>query len=223
MLFDIIFIRHGETEFNREWRMQGRQDSPLTAEGRAQVLALGRTMAAHLNAIDSWFISPLGRVRETSQILRDCFERESGAIALPQEEVHDRLVEIHCGDFEGRTQQEIDADMLTRIRKSPAMRYPGGENMLEVVDRAREFLDHWKTLIPTPFAGEHRTVVISHGNFIRAMMAAICDLPPEAGIRALLHNAAVCRFIARDQDYFFRMVNWNDRSHTHGGNPFGPV
>lgn len=68
----LYVLRHGETEWNREGRIQGARDSALTERGRAQAAAMGRALAVELerNAGPTIFLrSPLGRTRETSLIV----------------------------------------------------------------------------------------------------------------------------------------------------------
>ena len=68
----LYMLRHGETAWNTERRMQGTKNSPLTERGRRQALAMGRTLRAELARLPGPTIflrSPLGRVRETSEII----------------------------------------------------------------------------------------------------------------------------------------------------------
>ena len=74
----LIFLRHGETAYNAENRLQGQLDIPLNARGREQARALGRTLGARvgseidrLEAADAFIASPLKRARETMEIARD--------------------------------------------------------------------------------------------------------------------------------------------------------
>lgn len=102
----LYMLRHGETAWNTERRMQGLKDSPLTERGRLQALAMGRTLKAELARAPgptTFLRSPLGRVRETSEIIG----REIG---LDSDGWRDdpRLVELGYGDWEGLSRQEIE-------------------------------------------------------------------------------------------------------------------
>ncbi len=75
--FRILFIRHGETAFNAEGRLQGQQDTPLNGKGREQASAVGGTLAKffraevdRLDAEAAFHCSPLARVRETLERAR---------------------------------------------------------------------------------------------------------------------------------------------------------
>lgn len=100
-------LRHGETEWNRLGLLQGRQDSPLTALGRAQTAAMGRCIAALAGDtadLELWS-SPLGRARETAAIVARVLGRDAEAIR------HDaRLAELDHGAWEGRSFTQIKGD-----------------------------------------------------------------------------------------------------------------
>ena len=76
--YRLIFVRHGETAYNAENRLQGQLDIPLNARGREQARAVGQTLAARigseievLEAAGAFIASPLERARETMEIARD--------------------------------------------------------------------------------------------------------------------------------------------------------
>ena len=96
---DLYILRHGETVWNRRGRFQGWKDSPLTEKGRQQALAQRNLV----NAIDTpalkVFVSPLGRAVETARL----------AVTYVDYLIFDdRLQELHFGEWEGATKQEID-------------------------------------------------------------------------------------------------------------------
>ena len=107
----LIFLRHGETAYNAENRLQGQLDIPLNARGREQARAVGRTLAARigpeidrLEAADAFIASPLERARETMEIARDAMGLPPGRYALDPV-----LKEISFGAWEGLTWPEIEA------------------------------------------------------------------------------------------------------------------
>ena len=104
----IYYIRHGETRWNAEGRLQGARDVPLNAVGRAQAESAG-LLLAELLARDgrerselSFVASPLGRARVTMELVR-------GALQLPPCDyaIDDRLREIGYGRWEGSTLAEV--------------------------------------------------------------------------------------------------------------------
>ena len=98
----LLFVRHGETDWNRAGRMQGQLDIPLNDRGRRQAARNGRVMAGLVAGGDwSVAVSPLGRTRETLQIMLD------GGVAAATPVDDDRLKQVGFGKLEGLTPQEI--------------------------------------------------------------------------------------------------------------------
>jgi broad specificity phosphatase PhoE len=99
----LLLVRHGETQWNIERRYQGQLDSPLTERGIAQAEAIGRRLLG-LPEFDSAPVvaSPLGRARQTAEIIRG--NRSSTAF-----ETNDRLREISLGSWDGLFRDEIAA------------------------------------------------------------------------------------------------------------------
>lgn len=93
---NIFLLRHGETEWNHQNRMQGNQDSPLTANGRAQALGVKKSLERFV--IEQAYVSPLGRAVETAAIILQ--DREMDAV------VANSLREINLGPWEGKTCKE---------------------------------------------------------------------------------------------------------------------
>jgi broad specificity phosphatase PhoE len=154
----LYVLRHGETAWNTERRMQGTKESPLTERGRAQAVAMGRALRAELlrePAPTLFLRSPLGRASETALIVG----RELG---LDPTEWRDdrRLAELGYGDWEGFTWKEIEAnhpDALATWRADPhGFCPPGGETHFELRRRTVEVLTDI-------IAANTRTVVVSHG------------------------------------------------------------
>lgn len=100
----LLVIRHGETQWNRAGRLQGRLDTPLTANGVRQAMAVGE----HLKNSGNWtapihfWVSPLGRAQQTASILADIWN-----VPFDQFETAPALVERSYGQWEGMTQAEI--------------------------------------------------------------------------------------------------------------------
>ena len=100
-------IRHGQTAWNAEGRLQGQKDIPLNDTGRAQAAGNGRALKAILRDTVSDFdfvASPLGRTRETMELLRGAMGLDPSAYRTDP-----RLVEVSFGDWEGHTLPELTA------------------------------------------------------------------------------------------------------------------
>ncbi|KKB86117.1 phosphoglycerate mutase [Devosia limi DSM 17137] len=100
----LLVIRHGETQWNRAGRLQGRLDTPLTANGVRQAMAVGENHKARIDwtAPIRFWVSPQGRARQTASILADIWD-----IPFDQFQPDAALVERSYGQWEGLTQPEI--------------------------------------------------------------------------------------------------------------------
>lgn len=247
-MLELILIRHGETVFNSEERLQGGHDSPLTEKGAAEARKLGEALRKFCGPVHAWYVSPQGRARQTSKILRDTWQQGTTAV-LPEEQVHDDIAEIRCGDWEGLQRSEIPAAGLQRVHLSKDIAYPNGESVLDVSQRCMQFLGDWRRALPEMTSdGVHRTIVVSHGNLVRCMGGVLSGLGPDFAITAMKNNTAVSRFFTRaplsavrlsadatldadgvgdlakkERAYMFRMLCWNHTGHLHNGNPFFAV
>ena len=160
----LYVIRHGETNWNAEGRLQGQRDIALNACGRDQARRNGEALASHLAAegLDpatlSYVASPLGRTRETMEILRQ-------TLALPPDRygLDERLKEVSFGDFEGLTLAELATRDPAGFEAREADRWgfvpQGGESYAMLADRIAPLLE--------ALAGP--AVVVAHGGVLRAL------------------------------------------------------
>ena len=189
----IYYIRHGETSWNAEGRLQGAQDIPLNDLGRRQAAHAGHVLA-ELFARDGrdksslpFVASPLGRARTTMELVR-------GALKLPPDEyaLDDRLREIGYGVWEGSTLAEMQAaDPLLFARRLTAkwtMAPEGGETYEAVQFRMRDWYDS--------LAAD--TVAVAHGGTARALMVALGIETPVSASDLLIEQGAV--YVFRDGD-----------------------
>lgn len=160
----LFLVRHGETDWNREGRLQGGQDIPLNALGREQAAEAARRLRALTPdfAQSGYVASPMQRARETMTILR----RELG---LPPEDfrTEDRLRELTFGAWEGFTWREVrKAEReLAQARERDKWGFvpPGGESYRMLAERIRPVLEG--------LAAD--TVMVSHGGVARAVLALV--------------------------------------------------
>lgn len=160
----LILVRHGETDWNREGRLQGGQDIPLNELGRSQAAEA----AGRLKALDpgyaglDYIASPMQRARETMDILRRKLELPAGAYA-----VDPRLRELTFGEWEGFTWRDVRKaereQAHLRERDKWGFVPPGGESYRMLAERVRPVLEGL----------ERETVIVSHGGVARAVLALV--------------------------------------------------
>ncbi|WP_417434966.1 histidine phosphatase family protein [Hoeflea sp.] len=181
----LYVIRHGQTDYNREERLQGALDIPLNATGRGQATANGRTLASlptlelPLDDFD-WVASPLGRTRQTMELVR-----EAAGLDPMAYRTEPLLLELSFGDWEGQTLVEVEAhspDLIEQRNKGKwHFRPPGerAESYAMLAERTDAFLSRL----------ERPTICVAHGGVIRTLFnrigkiegddAAIIDIPQD--------------------------------------------
>jgi broad specificity phosphatase PhoE len=185
----IYYIRHGETEWNADGRLQGEQDIPLNDLGREQAANAGGILAG-LFARDGrneqslpFVASPLGRARSTMELVR-------GVLKLPPHDysLDDRLREIGYGHWEGSTlaqMQVSDPDVFAaRQAEKWTVPPPGGETYASVQLRMRDWYDS--------LLGD--TVAVAHGGTARALMVALGIETPDSAADLTIEQGAVYVF-----------------------------
>jgi broad specificity phosphatase PhoE len=187
----IYYIRHGETSWNAEGRLQGTRDIPLNELGRRQAAHAGNVLA-DLLARDGrdksslpFVASPLGRARTTMELVRGALKLAPGEYALD-----DRLREIGYGVWEGSTLAEMQAAdpvlYAKRLTAKWTMAPDGGETYEAVQQRMRAWYDSVKD----------DTVAVAHGGTARALMVALGIETPASAADLLIEQGAV--YVFRD-------------------------
>ncbi len=179
----LILVRHGETEWNRCGRMQGHDDSPLTAAGRAQAEAVARRLS-DMNCT-ALYHSGLGRTRATAAPI-------AAATGL-EPRVDLRLRERALGIFEGLTRDQIRKrharHYASFVAREPDFAVPRGESLRELSRRITACLDE----LARENAGA-TIVAVSHGGVLDAFYRRVTGTPIEAPRRFSLRNASINRF-----------------------------
>ncbi|ODT64390.1 MAG: phosphoglycerate kinase [Phenylobacterium sp. SCN 69-14] len=164
----IYLVRHGQTQFNAERRMQGWLDSPLTDLGRAQGAAIGRLLRSLIGKPDGWRLvaSPLGRAQATARLIGE-------ALGLPVE-TDRRVIEVSFGRWDGRLRDELAAEHPETFGQGGwQFAAPGGEGVETVEARVGDWLAE---LPPEP---ERKVIVVSHGGSGRVVRGAYLGLSRE--------------------------------------------
>jgi broad specificity phosphatase PhoE len=147
----ILLVRHGETDWNRDRRIQGHSDTPLNETGRAQARALAEKLAGE--PIDAVYSSDLLRAHETARIVADGRNLDVTAIR--------DLRERHFGTWEGLTDDEIFA----RFPEAATGPWGDAETRDEMARRVAGALHR----IAATHPGQH-VLVVSHGGPLRAVL-----------------------------------------------------
>jgi broad specificity phosphatase PhoE len=185
----IYYIRHGETAWNAEGRLQGAQDTSLSDLGAKQAAHAGGILAdlfardGRSEASLAFVASPLGRARSTMELVR-------GALRLPPHDytIDDRLREIGYGDWEGSTlaqMQARDPEVFARRQVDKwTVSPPGGETYASVQIRVHDWYD--SVLVDT--------VAVAHGGTARALMVALGMETPANAADLTIEQGAVYVF-----------------------------
>lgn len=194
------FVRHGETEYNRQHIVQGRGiDSVLNATGREQAEALAERLASV--SFDAIYASSLRRAQQTAGIL-------AGPHPDATMEYLEDLDEMAWGVYEGAHPSPDRDEALDAIKqrwRNGAFHEPieGGESILDVQRRALRAVEH----ILDQREG-HTVLVVTHGRFLRVMLASLLDEYGLARMHDLPHsNTAVNRLVRREDTFEAQLLN----------------
>lgn len=182
----VYYIRHGETDWNVEWRLQGGRDIALNARGREQATHCGAVLHGLLSrdnrsaASLDYISSPLGRARVTMELVR-------GKLALPAEgyRVEENLTEISFGEWEGFTLDELakrdNEAVLRRDKDKWNFLPPGGESYQQLMVR----IAGWYATLARD------TVVVAHGGTARALFAHLGIFDPATAAQESIEQGVV--------------------------------
>ena len=171
----VYFVRHGETDWNAEARLQGQADTDLNEKGRAQASANGRALAALIPEPEAFdFVSsPMLRTRHTMERLRAAMGLDASGYRTDP-----RLVEVNFGDWQGHTFAElerVDPGCFARRQADKWGFVPpgeGAESYERLAARVRPWLD-----------GVARdTVCVTHGGVLRAVFMLCGALTPGEAV-----------------------------------------
>ena len=168
MVTRFALLRHAETEWNKNNRIQGQEDAPLTLKGRQQAQQWGLSLAHH--ELDHMITSDLGRARFTGTLINLNLE-------LPRSE-EARLREQDWGRWEGLDFRELLKVKELRAQEKMGWHFRplGGESRLEVFERSRQALVDAAHRLKG-----QRVLVVTHGGVIKCLLYRLSrrDFLPE--------------------------------------------
>jgi 2,3-bisphosphoglycerate-dependent phosphoglycerate mutase len=199
----VVAVRHGQTEWNAQTRIQGQIDIELNAAGREQARRLARALAEE--RFDAVYASDLQRAADTARALA-----ERAGLPLRTEA---SLRERGFGSFEGLTWAEVEQqhpDASRRWRERDAsFGPPGGETLAVFYERALTAL----AAVAARHRGQH-IAIVTHGGVLDVLYRAASRIALDAPRTWQLGNAAINRVLHGEQG--FTMVGWNDHLHLIG-------
>lgn len=151
----LVLVRHGETTWNADERLQGRADAPLSHRGRAQALDL----TTHLAGFQRVVRSPLRRAADTADLL-----------GYGHAVVDERWNELDLGDWTSCSLVDLPSEQVAHWRAGDFVP-PGGERFADAIERVGGAIAELAAAAPTP------ALVISHGGAIRAAVTWVTGLP----------------------------------------------
>lgn len=196
----IVLVRHGETDWNAEMRMQGQLDTRLSARGQSQARATGAALADE--RFDAIFSSDLQRAHDTARAIAT-----GRGLAV---HLDPGLRERSFGVFQGSTYAEIDARWPAEAarwrRHDPTFAPADGETLVAFYDRALAAM----TAIASASRGRS-IVVVTHGGVLDCVYRAACGIGLDAPRVWQLGNATINRVLFTGER--FSLVGWNDTRH----------
>ncbi len=197
---EFTVVRHGETAWNAEGRIQGHLDSPLNEEGLAQAILVGEYLGRE--TFDAFYCSDLGRARQTAQPLAD---RGGKRPSLCTE-----LRERHLGVFQGLTGPECEARFPEDYRRfherDPDHVVPHGESIRQLYLRVSDFF----RLLAVRHEGQV-VVIVTHGGVLDAAHRFARSIPLGQPRDFPLYNASINHLACEDGAW--SVVRWGDITH----------
>jgi broad specificity phosphatase PhoE len=167
----LFIVRHGQTDWNAEARLQGQEEIPLNALGRTQAARNGRHLAGLLGGSVSdyrFLASPMLRTRETMRIIRTELGLDPEAY-----ETDTRLIELHFGDWQGSTLAEVGAQDPGAVEAREASKWtyvPPGDSAESYDLLAQRAQPVFESLAKP-------TIVVAHGGIVRSFLKLYAGMP----------------------------------------------
>jgi broad specificity phosphatase PhoE len=206
-IYDIIFLRHGESVGNAEARWQGQADFPLTERGREQAQALADRWLEEGRQFDHIFSSPLERARVTAEIIANTLNLSF--------ETDPIWMERNIGEVAGMTAEEVNQRLPDRKFVTPFTAIVGdeGEGDWALYLRAGQALHTLLRRKPGKY------LVVSHGGLLNQLMYAVMGITPQAnfsGPRFRFKNTGFAHVSYLPHSHRWQIDSLNERSHWNG-------
>lgn len=195
-------IRHGETDWNCQGRIQGQLDIPLNETGQKQALQAAKFLSQH-HHFDAFYVSDLTRTSQTAQPIAETLR----IAAQPEAALRER----HYGMLQGMTYQEMaerhPEDHAKLKARQPKYEPDGGESLTQLAARVSRLLNHLAEL--------HRganVLIVTHGGVLDIAHRLACGQALAEPRNFIIPNTAV-NWIWHSQDQGWQLESWADISH----------
>ncbi|MHB1037888.1 MAG: histidine phosphatase family protein [Pirellulales bacterium] len=199
------FVRHGESLFNAEGRIQGQTDVALSPFGQRQSAAVAKAISRL--PIEAIYSSPLRRALQTAQPVAESLGLEI--------RTDDRLMEINAGVFQGLRWDEIERTYPAEAARwkdhDPDFRIPGGESRRDLMLRGRAAFEAIRR------ASHRQVVVVAHGGVLTAALKALLGIPAERNPFSL-YNGSIGTL---EWDEHVKLVTLNEVEHLREAGGLG--
>ena len=163
---NIYLLRHGQTDWNLEGRIQGHTDIPLNPHGRMQIAQTIAGLTGICPNMDLILCSPLSRARESARIAAE-------KLNYPKDRIIEEslLIERCFGEAEGLTAAEREEKYPNYHYSDISYHFPGMETFEDLINRARNV---FKTIVDT-YKDKENILAVSHGAILAAIITAVTD------------------------------------------------
>ena len=184
----LILIRHGETLWNTQLRMQGSLDSDLTPKGESQIMALGEWMKEF--PFDYLYCSDTARAHKTAKAISKFTGHNLN--------LDKRLREKNLGVFEGLTSEEARERYPETFQKfktaGASYVIDQGESTQQLLERSLDAIEEIRDRHPQKVA-----VVVTHGGVVRVLMKHVLGVPLDAPTQFMINNTGIFRLVWREK------------------------
>lgn len=212
----LLLVRHGESIWNKEERIQGQRDVPLSERGREQAIALGK----RLKGIEVYacYASPLRRAMETAELILKASGNSVSVVALPE------LTERNFGEWEEKCIADLKSQAPDEFAQWVASHYlpapPKGESGEELLRRVGKGLERilsgirergpglesekeCSLFIPHPIS----VLIVGHSGSIKALICLLFHLPLESFAKLKVDNASLTVLEIREGKPYLCLFN----------------
>lgn len=199
---EFVFIRHGETAWNLENRMQGNLDSPLTDKGVRQAEALAERLSK--DNLDALYSSDLGRAWQTAVPIA----AKTGLVPVAASGWRERNLGIFEGIEIATLPERYPGEWAKFMTWDPAFRIPNGESSNDLRDRIEAAANDFGRRHPGKKIG-----IVTHGGVLDMVMRLALGIPLGQKRSYSLFNASLNSFSWRNG--VWRLNTWGDIRHLH--------